>query len=126
MQNEPYGFFDFLRELPLFFKLFGGLIIGIFLIIVLKGLGIWVSNNNSEVITKKCRVVDKRTEVWGGSGDSSASTSYYITFEFEDHSRTELQLNGNEFGLIVVGDRGELTYQGTRFKDFTVSEVHSE
>jgi hypothetical protein len=57
--------------------------------------------------------------VSGGSGDSSASTSYYATFEFEDRNRLELGVGREQFGYIVEGDQGTLTYQGTRFKDFS-------
>ncbi|MNP00831.1 hypothetical protein D3C76_926280 [compost metagenome] len=120
--NEPNGFFDLLREIPLFFVLFGGiifvLVVGSFAFVIIKGLKSWVSNNATELTTVRCKVVDKRTEVWGGSGDSSANTNYYITFEFEDNTRQEWSVRGNQYGLITVGDQGELTYQGTRFKQF--------
>ena len=118
--REPNGF---IHEMPLFFKIFGGLIlvlvVGVFVFILIRGLSTWTSNNNSEQITKRCRIVDKRTEVWGGSGDSGASTNYFITFEFEDNTRKELHVKGKDFGLFVVGDKGDLTYQGTRFLEFT-------
>jgi hypothetical protein len=120
--GEPNGFFGFIREMPLFFKLFGGivftLVVGTFLFIIIKGLKSWISNNAAEMINKRCKVVGKRTEVWGGSGDSSANTNYYITFEFEDSTRIELYVRANHYGLIAEGDQGELTYQGTRFKEF--------
>jgi Protein of unknown function (DUF2500). len=119
--GEP-GFGDMLGEMPAFFKIFGGLVIvlvvGGFLYVIGKGLTTWTSNNAADLMQRPCRVVDKRTEVWGGSGDSSANTSYYITFEFEDHTRIELQVRANQYGLIAVGDMGELMYQGTRFKEF--------
>ncbi|MNN95776.1 hypothetical protein D3C81_2146400 [compost metagenome] len=89
------------------------------MIVIIRGIKTWTSNNNAEVISRRCKIVDKRTEVWGGSGDSSASTNYYITFEFEDNTRKELYVKANQYGLNVVGDKGELTYQGTRFKEFT-------
>ncbi|NBC70153.1 DUF2500 family protein [Paenibacillus sacheonensis] len=108
--------------MPLLFKLFGGLIfaivIGGFLYVIIRGLWMWTSNNAADLVTKAVTVVDKRTEVWGGSGDSSTSTNYYVTFEMHDRSRLELQVRDNKFGLIVIGDQGELTYQGTRFKEF--------
>ncbi|MBB3114755.1 hypothetical protein FHS18_006913 [Paenibacillus phyllosphaerae] len=119
--NDP-GFFGFMAGVPLFFKLFGGLVltlvIGGFLYVIIRGVSTWSSNNASELLTRTAVIVDKRTEVWGGSRDSSASTNYYITFEFEDQSRMELPVRGDKYGLMVVGDRGNLTYQGTRFKDF--------
>ncbi|WP_029192877.1 DUF2500 domain-containing protein [Paenibacillus harenae] len=112
----------YLSEVPLFFILFGGaivtLVVGTFLFVIIKGLSSWASNNAAELVTRSCKVVDKRTEVWGGSGDSSANTNYYITFEFEDRSRKELPVQSDRYGLIVVGDQGELTFQGTRFKEF--------
>lgn len=123
MVEPEIGFFDFLSETPLFFKLFGGFVllavVGTFLFIIIKGISTWTSNNNAEVLKRNCRIVDKRTEVWGGSGDSSSTTDYFITFEFEDHTRKELEVKANQFGLLVTGDTGELTYQGTRFLDFT-------
>jgi len=64
-------------------------------------------------MTRRCKIVDKRTEVWGGSGESSVSTNYFITFEFEDNTRKELQVKANDYGLFVVGDVGELTYRGS-------------
>jgi len=116
------GFFGFISELPLFFILFGGLlitlVIGAFSYAIIKGLKTWSSNNAAEVMVQRCKVVDKRTEVSGGSGDSSASTNYFITFEFEDGSRKEMHVRGNYYGLTTVGDQGELSYQGTRFKEF--------
>ncbi|MBW4083991.1 DUF2500 domain-containing protein [Paenibacillus sp. S150] len=43
---------------------------------------------------------------------------FYVTFEFQDGSRAELMVPDREFGLIVEGDKGRLSYQGTRFKGF--------
>jgi len=94
------------------------LAIVVFASAILRGLGTWVRNNQSEVLTRPCRVVARRQHVWGGSGDASANTSYYITFEFEDGSRIELPVKENRFGLIAEGDIGMLTYQGTRFLEF--------
>ncbi|MFC5528726.1 DUF2500 domain-containing protein [Cohnella yongneupensis] len=117
--GESQGFF---AGMPLFFKLFGGFVVlaiaGTIIFVIVKGVGTWSSNNASPVVQARCKVIDKRTEVWGGSGDSSASTNYYITFEFEDGNRVELPIRSNQFGLIAQGDQGELTYQGTRFKGF--------
>jgi hypothetical protein len=119
--DDP-GFLGFIKDIPLFFKLFGGfvlaIVVGGFLYVIVRGLRSWIGNNTSEVVTRAITVVDKRTEVWGGSGDSSATTNYYITFQMDDQSRIELQVRADKYGLIVVGDQGDLTYQGTRFKEF--------
>ncbi|KRE57703.1 hypothetical protein ASL11_31640 [Paenibacillus sp. Soil750] len=94
------------------------LIIGMIIFAVISGINTWARNNASPVLRRDAIVITKRTKVWGGSEDSSASTSYFVTFEFDDRSRLELQLSGSEYGLIAEGDRGKLTNQGTRFNAF--------
>ncbi|MFD1955074.1 DUF2500 domain-containing protein [Paenibacillus thailandensis] len=101
-----------------FFFLIAAVIAGTFLFIVVRGLRTWSSNNAAEPETRSCKVAAKRTEVWGGSGDSSANTSYFITFEFHDGSRKELPVRGADYGMIAEGDYGIVTFQGTRFKHF--------
>jgi hypothetical protein len=119
--NGP-SFFDLFAGTPIFIKLFFGLVftivVGGFLYVIIRGIATWTSNNSAELLTRSAVIVDKRTEVWGGSGESSANTNYYITFEIEDQSRVELPVRGDKFGLLVVGDKGILSYQGTRFKNF--------
>lgn len=74
------------------------LIIGMIVFAVISGITTWTRNNASPVLRRDATVVTKRTKVWGGSDDSSASTSYFATFEFADRSRLELQLSGSEYG----------------------------
>ncbi|WP_054973719.1 DUF2500 domain-containing protein [Paenibacillus sp. A3] len=94
------------------------IIVGTVLYKIFSSVSVWSANNASERLTVPCRVVAKRTQVSGGSGDSSAFTRYYATFEFENGERVELPLKGPQYGLMAEGDFGELTYQGTRFIDF--------
>ncbi|KEQ24095.1 DUF2500 domain-containing protein [Paenibacillus tyrfis] len=110
--DGPPPFFIF------FFVLILVLIVGTVLYGIFYSVSVWSANNASERLTVPCRVVAKRTQVSGGSGDSSAFTKYFATFEFEDGGRVELPLKGPQYGLLVEGDFGELTYQGTRFIDF--------
>jgi hypothetical protein len=49
---------------------------------------------------------------------TSTSTSYYATFEFESGDRLEMRIPHGEFGYLVEGDIGRLTFQGTRYKGF--------
>ncbi|MBB6671622.1 DUF2500 domain-containing protein [Cohnella nanjingensis] len=100
-----------------FFLIFAVVICG-FAFAIVKGLSTWTRNNASELISRPARVVAKRTNVWGGSGESSSSTSYYVTFEAEDGSRAELAVNGKTYGMLAEGDVGQLTHQGTRYKGF--------
>ena len=71
-------------------------------------------NNNSPRITSDATVVTKRTKVWG----DHSHTVYFATFQFESGDRLELEIPRNRFGYLVEGDRGKLTFQGTRFLDF--------
>ena len=54
----------------------------------------------------------------GGVGHTTHSTSYYATFQVESGDRMELNLSGQEYGLLAEGDRGKLTFQGTRYLGF--------
>lgn len=101
-----------------FFVLVFVLIAGTILFAIVRGVRTWSSNNAAPAETRSCRVVAKRTEVWGGSGESRAHTSYFITFEFHDGSRKELPVSGAEYGQIAEGDYGVLSFQGLRFNQF--------
>lgn len=71
-------------------------------------------NNASPRITAEAAVVTKRTHVWG----DHSHTNYFATFQFESGDRLELQVPHNQFGYLVEGDKGRLTFQGTRFVSF--------
>lgn len=119
-----FGIFGILFFLAFF------LILGMILVSLFQGLRQWNQNNHSPRLTVPVTVVSKRTDVshhsHANAGDASGahgyhtatSTSYYVTFQVESGDRMELCLNGSQYGLIVEGDRGLLTFQGTRFLDF--------
>ena len=48
----------------------------------------------------------------------SASTTYYVTFQVESGDRMEFHVSGQEYGLLAEGDRGKVTFQGTRYLGF--------
>jgi len=85
---------------------------------IVRALLRWNRNNHSPVITVPASVVAKRGHVSGGSGDTSSSTSYYVTFEVRGGERQEIEMDGPQFGILVEGDRGQLSTQGTRYKGF--------
>ncbi len=62
------------------------------------GAAQWSRNNATPVSTVRSRVVAKRRHTWGGARDSSASTTYYATFELDGGDRVELQVPHREFG----------------------------
>ena len=93
--------------------------------IFISGIRGWHQNNKSPVLSVSAKVVAKRTEVsrsskMGADGVStnSSSTWYYATFEVESGDRMEFPMQGKVYGLMAEGDRGKLTFQGTRFLEF--------
>jgi hypothetical protein len=76
----------------------------------------WSIEKRSPLAEVEARVVDKRTELAGGRSDDQ---HYYVTFEFPTGQRLELNLSGRESGMLVVGDRGTLTWQGPRYLGFS-------
>jgi hypothetical protein len=89
-----------------------------------KGVSQWNYNNSQPVLTVPARVVTKRSDVGVSHHHHNnhvhhrSSTSYFATFELESGERMEFSLSGEDSGLLVEGDRGDLTYQGTRYQGF--------
>ena len=101
------------------------LVIGTFIVTAVKGIGQWNKNNNSPRLTVPETVVSKRTNVTrhhhggaNGHHHHHTSTTYYVTFQVESGDRMELHVAGHEYGLLVEGDNGRLTFQGTRYLGF--------
>ncbi len=101
------------------------LIVGMFIVTAVKGIGQWNKNNHSPRLTVSAAIVSKRTNVsrhrHGGVNDhyhTSTTTTYYVTFQVESGDRMELQVAGQEYGVLVEGDNGKLTFQGTRYLGF--------
>lgn len=107
------------------------LFVVVFIIIIsswVKGISTWNKNNNSPRLKVEASVVSKRIKVLrhhhgGGAGMNhhytTKSTSYFVTFQVESGDRMELNVTGEEYGMLVEGDFGDLIIQGTRFLGFT-------
>ena len=105
-------------------------VIGVFIVIIVKGISTWNKNNNSPRLTVVAEVVSKRINVThhshANAGDvtgahgyhTTSSTRYYVTFQVESGDRMELSVSGSEYGMLVDGDRGKLSFQGTRYLSF--------
>lgn len=102
------------------------LVIGTFVVTAVRGISQWNKNNNSPRLTVMATVVAKRTQVShhhhaGGAdhvGHTTSSTRYYATFQVESGDRMELCVSGYEYGMLVEGDQGKLSFQGTRYLGF--------
>ena len=125
-----YGFPGFGTGFTIFgimFTLVFVIAIGMFIVIAVKGISQWNKNNHSPRLTVPATIVAKRTNVshhhhhnHGGTGmhHTTHSTTYYVTFQVESGDRMELHVAGHEFGMLIEGDRGMLTFQGTRYLGF--------
>ena len=90
---------------------------------LLRSLREWRHNENSPRLTVEAKIVGKRSDYYRTMSNKTnvhrhSRTNYYVTFEVESGDRMELELQGHEYGLLVEGDRGKLTFQGTRYLGF--------
>ena len=98
-------------------------VLGIFIAIAVKGIAQWSKNNNSPRLTVPATIVAKRTNVshHRGAGEHHhhhTSTTYYVTFQVESGDRMEFHVPGHEYGMLIEGDSGNLSFQGTRYLGF--------
>ncbi|WP_208607125.1 DUF2500 domain-containing protein [Paenibacillus typhae] len=120
MGSDPSWMFDLTGTvIPIFLVV----MIGIVAVTAGRGLFQWSRNNSSPLLTIPARIVSKRSEVrqqqlQDDSQSSRTSTTYYLTYELQDGERMEFKVDGSEFGMSAEGDRGLLTYQGTRYHGF--------
>jgi hypothetical protein len=89
--------------------------IGVVFVIILVQLGKqvaeWADNNGKPILSATSGSASHDS---GGT----VSTSYYATSEYDSGQRKEFRLDGGAYGLLVEGDEGTLTYQGTRYHRF--------
>lgn len=101
------------------------LVTGAFVLILAKGIREWNKNNHSPRLTVPATMIAKRTNVshhrhGGANGHHHhhTSTTYYVTFQVESGDRMEFRISGQEYGLLIEGDQGNLCFQGTRYLGF--------
>lgn len=83
-------------------------------------------NDASPRLTVPASVVTKRAQVGTthhhnaatNTGGTYYNTKYFATFQFESGDRLELSVSPGEYGMLVEGDRGQLSFQGTRYLGF--------
>ena len=101
------------------------LVIGVILVHLFQGVSQWNRNNHAPVLTVDATIVTKRTQMshhQTGTAESGmhmhSATTYFATFQVESGDRMEFAVSGNEYGMLVEGDKGSLTFQGTRYLSF--------
>ena len=83
-------------------------------------------NDASPRLTVPASVVTNRAQVGTthhhnaatNTGGTYYNTKYFATFQFESGDRLELSVSPGEYGMLVEGDRGQLSFQGTRYLGF--------
>lgn len=125
-----YGFHAAFDVFPVLFAIVAAAFIVLFVVAAVKGIGQWNKNNRSPRLTVEAAVVGRRTDVshhqHANAGDSSGahgfhtstSTRYYVTFQVDSGDRMEFLVSGDEYGMLIEGDRGRLSFQGTRYLGF--------
>ncbi|WP_053481932.1 DUF2500 domain-containing protein [Lysinibacillus sp. FJAT-14745] len=83
------GFNEF-SFVPTFISIMFFIVFGVIAFTIVKGILQWSKNNNEPLLTVPAKVVTKRSNTSGGSGNSSAHTSYYVTFEVQSGDRLEI------------------------------------
>ena len=100
--------------------------LGIFLAVAIRGIRRKNQNDHSPRLTVSAKVVGKRSNIshrrcstgMDDVGHVSSFSSYLVTFQVASGDRMELEVPDHEFGLLIVGDQGMLTFQGTRYLGF--------
>lgn len=117
---KPLFYSEFFSGFFSVFALFFVLFIGVFIFIIVKGLSSWNKNNHSPRLTVNAFIVTKRVTIShsGNVGSHINTTHYYVTFQVESGDRMELTVTGKEYGMLADGDRGRLSFQGTRYLGF--------
>lgn len=119
-----FGFIE--AVFPIMFILVFTIVIGTFAVSIFSGIKTWNKNNQSPRLSVEAKVIGKRIDVshyhHGNAGDAgchtSSSTDYYVTFQVESGDRMEFSVPGKEYGMLIEGDMGKLSFQGTRYLSF--------
>lgn len=112
------------RIFPVFFSIMFVLIVGMFIAALVRSAKREHKNNRSPRLTVEATVVSKRMQVGSNMHRSddmiqhNAYSKYYTTFQFASGDRLELPVSGTEYGMLIEGDHGMLSFQGTRYLGF--------
>ncbi len=105
----PFGTFSL-------FSLVFWLILIVIVVQLVRGVIQWGRNNASPRLTVEATVVSRRERTW--HNQHNYGSTYYATFQLESGDRMELKIPERDIGMLAEGDRGQLTFQGTRFLGF--------
>ena len=119
-----------------FFPSFGTLVklvllaaVVLFVIIVVKGLAQYHRDNQAPMLTEQAVVTyippvrDFHTTPYSSnrSGFFNSSSAAFVSFQLNSGEVKRFRLQKEEYERLQAGDRGMLTYQGSRFRGFSKS-----
>lgn len=108
----------------IFFWIFALVIIALIIFAIISGIAQFSKNEVAPLLTVNAIITAKRIDTSSHmhSVDNSSShmvdTSYYVTFQVPSGDRMEFLINGREYGQLAEGDRGNLSFKGTRYLGF--------
>lgn len=113
-----FSLMDFLFPI-MFFSVFIMFMI-VFVGSIVKSLRQKRQNDQSPILTVDVIIIDKYTDVHSHRHDNHRhyNTTFYVTFEVESGDRLVLEVNEQDYGYLIVNDKGKLTFQGTRYLGF--------
>lgn len=111
----------FFSVAPLLFSAVFLLVFGLVVYTFIRNIKQDRENDQSPRLTVEAKVVSKRSSLHMTTTEMRiphGKTTYFVTFEVKSGDRMELQVQGHEYGMLVEGDFGELTFQGIRYLSF--------
>ena len=92
----------------------------LFFAVVAKNIAQFFKNEASPRLTVPAVIVDKqrKTHHHHSGGHHHHTHSYHVTFQVESGDRMELKVIRSEYDMLLVGDRGRVSFQGTRYLGF--------
>ena len=126
-QDFGYGMNQGTDYFMLFIYGFGALIVGAILFALLRGLYIWNKNNHSPRVTEEAEVYTKRQDFSTFTNRSrntqfgsyrSIRVRYFVVFQTKNSGAVKLKVSSDDFDMLREGEKGLLTFQGTRFLGF--------
>ena len=101
-------------------EIFAVLFVVLFFAVIAKNITQWFKNESSPSLTVPARIVDmRRIAHHHNTGRHHHHThTYHVTFEVESGDRMELKVSRIEYGMLVLGDSGKVSFQGTRYLGF--------
>lgn len=112
--------------LPLFVGGMFLLVFGAFAFVIVSGIAQWMKDNAAPVETFEAHIIAKRdkttishsTDATTNMVSRSTHHNYFATFEYSNGQRREFSIRESEYGILLEGDNGTLTFQGSRYNGF--------